>query len=140
MRGECYRLVTSIRAGSKKCAASSRLSELNKTCVGRFDDTFCCRGTDAILAPAGEFAPLIEDAERARRGRHQKSVAACHQPLDVVGVRMWMATGHIVFLAGLENFVDRFGYDGVLVISRMTQLLAQVAFADQDDADPGHLL
>src|SRR5713226_2226564 len=53
---------------------------------------------------------------------------------------MGMAAGHVVLLAYLENRVDGIGDDRVVVISGMAQLLAQVPFTDEDNADPGHLL
>jgi hypothetical protein len=51
---------------------------------------------------------------------------------------MRVAARHVVLLADLENAIDGFGDDGMLVISRVTQLLTEVAFADQDDADTGN--
>ena len=49
-----------------------------------------------------------------------------------------MAAGDVVFLANFENGVDRVGNNRVIVIPGISQLLAQVAFADQHDADPRH--
>src|SRR5262249_39439108 len=52
---------------------------------------------------------------------------------------MWMTAGNIVCLTDLENSIDGFGDDRMLIVPRMAEVLAQIAFADQDDADPGHL-
>ena len=53
-------------------------------------------------------------------------------------VGVGMAAGHVVLLADFQNVIDGLGHHRVLVISRMAQLLAQIAFADQHDADAGH--
>ena len=39
----------------------------------------------------------------------------------------------------LENAIDGVGHHGVVVVSRVAELLAQVPLADQDHADAGHL-
>ena len=91
-----------------------------------------------ILASARQLASLFQHAERARRGRHQESVAACDQTLDIFRVGMGVTAGHVVFFADRENAIDLLGDNRMFVISRVAQLLAQIAFADQHDADAGH--
>src|SRR3989454_5732327 len=91
-------------------------------------------------APAGELASLLEDAERARGARHEEPVAARDQALDVFPVRVRVAARDVVVLADLENAVDGFGHHGVLVLPGGSELLAQVPFPDQHDADAADLL
>src|SRR5580765_2276991 len=74
---------------------------------------------ERLLIPAGELAPLIQDAEGARRGRHKKSIAVRDQTLDVVRVGMRMAARHVVLFADRQNAVDLLGYDGVFVVARV---------------------
>src|SRR6267142_3362383 len=74
---------------------------------------------ERLLIPAGELAPLIQDAEGARRGRHEKSIAARDQALDVVRIGMRMAARHVVLFADRQNAVDLLGYDWVFIVARM---------------------
>src|SRR5262249_56311412 len=83
----------------------------------------------------GELAPLLEDAERPRRARHQEAIAARDQALDVLRVRMRVAARHVVVLADLQNAIDRLGDYGMLVLARMAELLTEISFPDQDHAD-----
>src|SRR6266850_5803464 len=93
----------------------------------------------SALDPAGELPSLLEHRERPRRARHQEPVAARDQALDVLRVRMRVAAGHVVVLADLQNAIDGLGHHGVLVLARVPELLAEIPFPDQDDADPLHL-
>src|SRR6266508_2462714 len=51
-----------------------------------------------------------------------------------------MAAGYVVLLADLENIINGISHHRVLVFTRMPELLAQIAFSNQDDADTGHFL
>src|SRR5690348_2488690 len=51
---------------------------------------------------------------------------------------MGMAAGDVVLFADRKNTIDFFGHYGMLVIARVPELLAQITFADQHDADAGH--
>src|SRR5437867_8419477 len=92
------------------------------------------------LRPARELASLLEHAERSRRARHEEPVAARDQALDVLRVRVRVAARDVVVLADLENAVDGFGHHGVLVLPGVSELLAQIPFPDQHDADAADLL
>ena len=51
---------------------------------------------------------------------------------------MRVTTGYVVFFADLKNVIDRFGDHRMLIVARMAELLTQIAFADQYDADAGN--
>jgi hypothetical protein len=53
----------------------------------------------ASLAPARKLARLFENGEGTRCGRHEKTVPAADQSLDVPGIGMRVAAGHVVLLA-----------------------------------------
>ena len=48
-----------------------------------------------------------------------------------------MTAGYIVLFADLKNAIDRLGDHRMIVVARMAELLTQIAFADQYDADAG---
>ena len=81
---------------------------------------------------------MVKHAEGARRRGHEKSIAVRYQALDVFPVGVRMAAGNVVFFADRQNAINLLGHDRMFVVARMTELLAQVAFADQDDADAGN--
>ena len=83
--------------------------------------------------------PLFQDREGARRGGHQQAISARNQAFDIARVRVRMTAGHVMLFADFENAAYGIGHDGMLIISRMAELLAQIAFADQDNADAGNL-
>ena len=49
-----------------------------------------------------------------------------------------MAAGNVVLFTDSENGVDRIGDNRMIVIPGMAQLLAQITFTDQHDADSRH--
>src|SRR5262245_64272340 len=51
-----------------------------------------------------------------------------------------MAARNLVLFTDFENGIDRVGNHRMIVISGMTQLLAQIAFADQHHTDSRHFL
>jgi hypothetical protein len=46
-----------------------------------------------------------------------------------------VAAGHVMLLADRENFIDRRGNRRMLVLPRIAQILLQITFTDQHDAD-----
>ena len=109
----------------------------------RFDGSFpssFIRLPSSLRTPTGELAPLFQHAKRAPRGGHQQSVSARNQALDVASIGMGMAARHIMLLADLENAIDGVGHHGVVIVSGMAQLLTEIPFANENDADAGNLL
>src|SRR6185503_20766648 len=84
----------------------------------KLPETDICGRSEFLFSPR-QIASLIQDAEGARRGGHEKSVAARHEALDVVPVRMRVTAGDFVFLADRENAIDLLGDNRVLVVSGM---------------------
>ena len=62
-----------------------------------------------------------------------------HQALHVVGIGVGVAAGDVVFFAYPENGVDSCRHVRVVVLSRVSHLLAEVSLADQNDADSRYL-
>src|SRR5947207_16011589 len=74
------------------------------------------------------------------RRAHQETVAFLDDALAVAGLDVRMADHDIVFLAGVDHALHPFEHNLVLVLPRVTELLGEVAFADQDRADARHFL
>ena len=53
---------------------------------------------------------------------------------------MRMADDDIVTLAGVDDFRHRIEHDRVLCLARIAELLREIAFANQNGADAGHIL
>src|SRR4051812_19788757 len=88
-----------------------------------------------LLDSPRKLSSRCQNRERARRARHQEAIAGGNEPLDILAVRMRVAADDVVLLADLQNTTDFFSDHRVVVIARMSQLLAEIAFADKHDAD-----
>src|SRR5215510_14966673 len=117
----------------------------------------CCssRSHDAMAALLRPFAParrayaglcasrqlqaLVEGGIAAHGGGHQEAIAFAEDALHVVGVDMGMADDHIVLLAGVDHPRHPFEHLGMLVLAGIAELLGEIALADEDGADAGHL-
>src|SRR5262249_3619403 len=77
-------------------------------------------------------AALVERREAAGRRRHQEGVALAQDSLDVGRVDVRVADRHLALLAGVDDVLHRVEHLRMLVLAREAELLAQVAFADQD--------
>src|SRR5262245_66620678 len=91
------------------------------------------------LSAAGELEPLVERRIAAHRRRHQEPIALVEDAFHVVAVDMRVADRHVVLLAGIDHARHPLEYFRVLVLARKPKLLREVALADQDRADAGHL-
>jgi hypothetical protein len=58
-------------------------------------------------SPTRQLAPLLKDREGARRARHQETVAAGDQALDIAGIRVGMAARDVVLLTNFENAINQ---------------------------------
>jgi len=94
---------------------------------------------NAASVSTRELAPRLQDPERARRRRHEEAITAGDQSLDIFSIGMRMAAGNVMLLTNSQNIVDRFRDDGVVIVARMAQFLAQISFADEDHSDTRHL-
>src|SRR5262249_32878134 len=88
---------------------------------------------------AGELAALVEPAEALHRGAHQEAVAFLQKAFSVVGIDVRMPDRHLVLLAGLDHAGHPFQHFGMFVLTWITELLREIAFADQDAADARNL-
>src|SRR5262249_39799819 len=92
------------------------------------------RGWRSGLRSLRQGPALVERREAARRRSHQEGVALAEDALDVGRVDVRMADRDLVLLAGVDDVLHGVEHLRVLVLAREAELLAQVAFADQDQA------
>ena len=92
------------------------------------------------LRPSRKFLRRREVPVAAHRGAHQEAVAFLDDALGVTGLDVRMADDDAGFLAGVDDLRHGVEHHLVLVLARIAELLGEVAFADQDGADAGHVL
>src|SRR5262245_42178368 len=93
-----------------------------------------------FLGPSGNLPTRVEPGERACGCRHQELVALVDHTLRVARLHVGMAAGDPMLVADAANGRHRFDESGMIVLPRVTEVLRQIAFADQHHADPRHLL
>src|SRR5579862_9966921 len=79
-----------------------------------------------------EFLGFLDRVVSTDWRRHDESVTLRYYSLHIVGSDMGMPDGYPAFLAGRHHMVHGILHHRMVVLSRITQRLAQVAFADQD--------
>src|SRR5258706_9083308 len=97
-------------------------------------------GARALELPAARLESPLEGAERLRRRRHEPAKSLGEDLVHVLGAHVRVAAWDLVLRADGENFVDCRGDRRMIVLTGKTEILRQVALADQDHADAGHLL
>src|SRR6185369_13018607 len=90
--------------------------------------------------PSGNFSAGVEPPEGARGRGHQESVAFLDHALRVARLHVRMPADDVMFIADAADGRHRFHHGRMLVLARVTEVLRQIAFADQHHPDPGHLL
>src|SRR5487761_892510 len=93
----------------------------------------------AARVPAGELSAAGQRGEVASRKRHEKPVALIENAGDVAVFDMRMSNRHVVSLADLQDVAHQPQQLSMVVLPGNAQLLGEVALADEQDADPGHL-
>src|SRR5580698_808835 len=91
------------------------------------------------LASSGLLLRGGEVAEALGRRHHQEAIAFADDTLDVAALHMRMADHDIVLLAGVDHALHPLQQLRMLILARDAELLTEIAFADQDGADAGHL-
>src|SRR5262249_877581 len=93
-----------------------------------------------LFSPPNELTSLFQRRKASHRRSHQKTVAFLQHTLNIVAANMRVPNGDVEFATGGDDLGHRRPNFGMIILAWNTELLAQVAFADQDATDAGHLL
>src|SRR6266540_6581292 len=104
------------------------------------EERISCGRWALSLRPPCEFEPFIQGGVTAHRRGHQEAVALGEDALHVVDINVRVADDNVVPLTGLDDPRHPLEHLGMLVLPRVSELLGEVALADEDGADAGHLL
>src|SRR4029077_19658948 len=91
-------------------------------------------------APSGNLPARVESGTRADRCRHQEFVALVDHSLRILGVDVRMPARDAMFAADPSDGSHRLDDGGVIVVARVAEVLREVAFTDQHDADARHVV
>src|SRR6266487_28924 len=100
------------------------------------------RAAECLVPPNGPRikAPYLQGGVTAHRRGHQEAVALGEDALHVVDINVRVADDNVVPLTGLDDPRHPLEHLGMLILPRVSELLGEVALADEDGADAGHLL
>src|SRR5947207_4692334 len=90
--------------------------------------------------PSGNLPARLEPRERARGRRHQEPVTLVNDALRVLDVNVRMSADDAMLGADAADGGHRFDDGGMIVLTRKPEVLREVAFADEHDADARHAL
>src|SRR2546422_343094 len=89
--------------------------------------------------PSGNLPAGLESRERPRRRGHQEFVTLVNHSLRVLRVDMRMTARDAVLVADASDGGHRLDDGGMVVLARVAEVLREITFADQHDADARHL-
>src|SRR5215467_11529855 len=130
------RILTSAAAGEVGTNGAAKIIKASAT------SDLILMGPPVMENPSASLrqrAALVERREAAARRGHQEGVALAEDALDVGRVDVRVADRDLALLAGVDDVLHRVEHLRMLVLAREAELLAQIAFADQDQADAGYL-
>jgi hypothetical protein len=86
-----------------------------------------------------QLQAFVEGRVAAHRRGHQEAVAFAEDALDIVGIDVGWPTTTLCSLQVLTTRAIHLSTSGCSYCRGVTKFLGQIAFADEDRADAGHL-
>src|ERR671935_1599495 len=90
--------------------------------------------------PSGDLPAGLEPSERARRSGHQELVAFINHTLRVARFDVRVSADNAVLAADATDGRHRLHNGGMIVLTRIAEVLREIAFADEHHTDSGYLL